>query len=376
MQGIGMEREKIFSGAKTVVVKIGTNVLTKTDGSLDTKYIARIAGQVAALKKRGRRIILVSSGAIGSGVRELGLKNFPRSIPMRQAAAAVGQSLLMQHYREQFRKHGIAVAQLLLTYDAFSRRATYLNLRRSLNELLAMGVVPVINENDPISISEIGAGFGDNDRMSAMVAGKLDASILVILSDVDGLYTGNPRRDRKAELIKTVFEVDSGIMKLAGGRGTVLGLGGMKAKVEAAQIAAESGCFTVIANGRTRDVLGRLFRGEELGTLFCALGKLASRERWIRFARSDGAILVDDGAKKALQGRKSLLPSGILGVNGSFARGSIVSIMSGNREFARGIADYSATELQKIKGMHTKNIKGVLGYSNGAAVKTCNLVLE
>lgn len=369
-----MERGKIFADAKKVVVKIGTNVLTKKDGTLDTKYVAQVVGQVAELKKNGRNVIIVSSGAIGSGVGELGMKTFPRRVSLRQAAAAVGQGVLMHHYRTEFGRRGIKVAQLLLTYDAFSSRATYINLRRSMNELLAMGVVPILNENDPISISEIGTGFGDNDRMGAMVAGKMDADLLVILSDVDGLYTGDPRREKNAEIIRAVAGIDARIKKLAGKRGSIRGLGGMKTKVSAAEMAAGFGCCTVIANGREHDVLSRLFSGEELGTLFYAVGKLTNRERWIKVSRSAGTIEVDAGAKNAVLARKSLLPSGISGVEGNFGKGDVVSLAFGNREFARGISEYSASELRKIKGRHTKNIKEVLGYSNGSVIKTENMV--
>ena len=353
-----------FEHVKRIVVKIGTSVLTKPDGSLDKKYMEEIARQACTLTRQGKEVIIVSSGAIGSGVKELGLEAMPRDIPTRQGAAAVGQSILMETWRGAFRKCGVKVAQLLLTYEAFSNRRTYLNLRNSMSILTKYGTIPIINENDPISVHEIEATFGDNDKLSALVAAKVDAELLVLLTDVSGLYDRNPKR-KEAKLIPEVRVITAEIERIGGEPGSWRTKGGMKTKIEAAKIAMKSNCNMIIANARERKVLTRILKGEELGTLFRA-SKIpyTNKERWIRFSKSHGTIKIDRGARDALMRGSSLLPSGILKVEGDFDTGDVVSINHTDQEIAKVIVDYSAEELNKIKGKHTDQIEKILGYKN------------
>ncbi len=353
-----------FQRVKRVVVKIGTSVLTRSDGSLDEKYMQDIAKQTNTLMKQGREVILVSSGAIGSGVKELGLGAMPRDIPSRQGAAAVGQSILMESWRSAFRRFGVKVAQILLTYEAFSNRRTYLNLRNSMSNLAKHGVVSIINENDPISVHEIEATFGDNDKLSALVASKVDAELLILLTDVNGLYDKNPKR-KDAKLIPEVKEITPTIERIAGEPGSWRTKGGMKTKIEAAKITMKSNCDMIIANAHEKEVLTRILKGDELGTLFKASkAGYTNKERWIRFSKSQGTIKIDEGARDALLRGANLLPSGILNVEGKFSAGDVVSIVYGTQEIAKGIADYSSEELDKIKGRQTVEIEKILGYKN------------
>ncbi|MFH0848448.1 MAG: glutamate 5-kinase [archaeon] len=349
---------------RKLVVKIGTSVLTKSDGTLDRSYMQQIARQTCTLMRQGKMVIIVSSGAIGSGVKELGLSDMPKDIPTKQGAAAIGQSILMETWRWAFRKYGAKVAQLLLTYEAFSNRRTYLNLRNSMTILTEHGVVPIINENDPISVHEIEATFGDNDKLSALVAAKVDAELLILLTDVNGLYDKNPRH-KDAKLISEVREITPTIEKMGGDPGSWRSKGGMKTKIEAAKIATKSNCSMIIANASQKNVLTRILKGEEIGTLFTTQGpSYTNKERWIRFSKSSGKIKIDKGARDALLRGASLLPSGILGVQGDFQAGDIVSLLYNGREIAKGVTDYSSQELQKIKGKQTYDIETVLGYKN------------
>jgi glutamate 5-kinase len=349
---------------KRVVVKIGTSVLTKPDGTLDRRYMKRIARQICSLAAQGREVVLVSSGAIGSGVKELGMSVMPRDIPTRQGAAAVGQSILIETWRIVFRECGVKVAQLLLTYEAFSNRRTYLNLRNSMSILTKYDVIPIINENDPISVHEIEATFGDNDKLSALVAGKVDAGLLILLTDVNGLYDKNPK-SKDAELITEVTEITHDIEKIGGEASSWRTKGGMKTKIEAAKIAMKSNCNMVIANARERDVLLRILAGEELGTQFKpSRASYTNKERWIHFSKSHGSVVIDEGAKKALLRGANLLPSGILRVRGTFNAGDVVSIIHIRKEIAKGVVDYSSEELNKIKGKQTNQIEKLLGYKN------------
>ena len=357
-----------FLGVKRVVVKIGTSVLTKHDGSLNMKYMQQIARQIYYLTRRGLEVIIVSSGAVGSGVKELGLETKPRDVPTRQGAAAVGQSILIETWRQALKKHGLKVAQILLTYENFSNRRTYVNLRNSMEILAKQGVIPIINENDPISVHEIEETFGDNDKLSALVASKVDAELLVLLTDVDGLYDKNPRH-KDARLITQVEKITSLIEQVGGDPGSWRSKGGMKTKIEAAKIAMKSGCNMVIANAREKDVVGRILRGERLGTLFKASkSRYTNKQRWIKFSRIHGVVKVDKGAKDALRHSGSLLPTGILGVEGRFDPGVVVSVTFSSREIAKGIVEYSSQELEKIMGKHTDQIEKILGYRNHESV--------
>lgn len=353
-----------FENFKRIVIKIGTSVLTRPDGTLNKNYMKQVARQVSKLIKEGRNVIIVSSGAIVSGVKELGLETMPRDIPSRQAAAAVGQSILIETWREVFCKHGIHVAQILLTYEAFSTRRTYINLRNSMTILTKRGTVPIINENDPISVHEIEATFGDNDKLSAMVAANTDAQLLILLTDVNGLYTKNPRH-QDAKLISEVTEITHAIERIGGDPGSWRTKGGMKTKIEAAKISTMSNCPMIIANARDREVITRIVEGEEIGTIFRpARSWHNSKDRWIRHSISKGIIVVDQRAGEALLKGGSLLPIGVVKVEGKFEVGNVVSISSHGSEIGKGVVDYSSEELNKIKGKHTNQIERILGYKN------------
>jgi glutamate 5-kinase len=365
-----------FRNSKQVVIKVGTSVLTKPDGTLNRTYMQQIAEQVSKLIKQERTVIIVSSGAIVSGSKGLGFEAMPKDIPSRQAAAAVGQNILMETWRTAFRKYKLQVAQILLTYEALSNRRTYINLRNSMRILAKHETIPIINENDPISVHEIESTFGDNDKLSALVAANTDSTLLVLLTDVNGLYTRNPRH-KDAKLISEVTEISPAIERIGGEPGSWRTKGGMRSKIEAAKIASRSNCAMVIANAREKNVIVRIIEGEEIGTLFTtAESPYSSRERWIRYSISNGSISIDQGAKEALLRGRSLLPSGIIQVGGEFEAGSIISILYDGREVAKGVVDYSSDELKKIKGEQTDNIEKILGYKNyDNAVRSENLAL-
>lgn len=346
---------------RRVVVKVGTNLLTCADG-IDNGRIDTIVDQIALLKKRGYQILLVSSGAIGMGKEELGLAGRVQQISMRQACAAIGQPLLMSSYRSSFSRHSILCAQILLTRDEMNNRKTYVNLRNSIGTLLELGVVPVFNENDVVSTAEIGSAFGDNDRMAAMVASKIDADLLVILSDISGLYTADPRKNPDAKLISDIERVDDDILSHAGGAGSALGTGGMRSKLIAARIAAMAGCASVIASGYEKDALVRILEGESLGSYINAEAKLHQRERWILNNSHKGSIKVDDGAKAALMEHKSLLPKGVIGVDGSFDKGDVVSITdSAGAPFAKAMVYYSSADIAVAAGHRSSELETILG---------------
>ncbi len=341
-----------------IVIKIGTNLLTK-EGlcGLRDEFIRDIARQISSL--RGHELIIVTSGAIGAGCTELGLKK-SRQIEVRQALASVGQSTVMRAYHDAFSRYSIKVAQILLTYEDFSNRNRYLNLRKAINKLLELHVVPIINENDPISVDEIGATFGDNDKLSALVAGKVNADMLIMLSDIDGLYDKNPKTSKDAKLVKNVTKITREIEMMAGKSGSVFAIGGMVSKIRAAKMAMESGCNVVVCNGRKKSILKKALAGEE-GTLFIASGRLKNKERWIKFSKSEGRILIDKGAEKAVKNKRSLLSIGIRTAEGHFEKNSIVDINS----IAKGITDYSSEQVIRLAGK-----KGTV------VVKSENIVLE
>ena len=360
-----IDRKELFKDLKRIVLKIGTTSLSNDDGSFNRQLTEDIAHQVAHLRKLGKTVIIVSSGAIGIGVLELKMASRPREIPLRQAAAAVGQNILMQEWMAAFNKHGLKVAQILLTYEAFSSRMTYLNLRNSISELLKAGVVPIINENDPICVHEIEATFGDNDKLSAMVASKVEAELLVLLSDIDGLYNKNPKKNKNAQLISLVEKITPEIEGYGGNPTSTKGVGGMRTKIEAAKITSMAGCHMLIANSAIKDVVIKAVNGDSVGTLFLARnGKFKNRTRWILLAKTSGKLMVDQGAKKVLLKGLGLLPSGIVDVGGTFDRGDIVDIECEKEVFAKGITDYASSELIKIKGKHSNLIEKILGYKN------------
>lgn len=360
-----IDRKELFCDLKKIVLKIGTSSLSNEDGSFNRRLTEDIARQVAHLRNLGKTVIIVSSGAIGIGVIELNMPTRPREIPLRQAAAAVGQNILMQEWMMAFKKHDLKVAQILLTYEAFSNRMTYLNLRNSISALLEAGVVPIINENDPICVHEIEATFGDNDKLSAMVASKVEAELLILLSDIDGLYNKNPKKNEDAELIRTVEKITPEIESYGGSPTSTKGVGGMRTKIEAARITSMAGCHLVIANSAVEDVVIKVTMGDNIGTLFLARnGKFKNRTRWIILSKASGKLIVDNGAKDAVKNGMGLLPSGIVEVVGTFDRGDIIEIEGEGKVFAKGMTDYTSSELNRIKGKHSDMIEKMLGYKN------------
>jgi glutamate 5-kinase len=347
-----------FSKAKRIVVKIGTNALTK-NGGIDSDYVRQIAAQISSVLKTGRQVVIVTSGAIGMGVGQLseyqGIR--PSGIRERQACAAIGQPLLMAEYRKSFLRYGITIAQVLLTTDVLNNRKTYLNLRNSIETLLNLSVVPILNENDSVSTEEIGSAFGDNDRLSALVASKIDADLLIMLTDIDALYDKDPRKFADAKPIPVVFEITEEIVRSAGGRGSQFSTGGMKTKIEAAKIASNAGCRMVLANGREKNVIERILAGEEIGTVFMPKRKLSNRERWILNNAPAGTIYIDDGAMQAIRNHKSLLPSGIISIDGSFEQGEVIML----NDKAKAVTNFSSSQLKTLAGKHTSEIKKLLG---------------
>lgn len=350
-----------FKNVKKIVVKVGTNLLSGKNG-IDRARIDSFTNQIAILRERGYSVLLVTSGAIGMGRKELSLKGPVKKISLRQACAAIGQPILMSAYRESFAKHNIVCSQVLLTRDEMNNRKTYVNLRNSIETLLELGVIPVFNENDVVSTSEIGTTFGDNDRMAAMVASKIDAEMLIILSDIEGLYTADPRKNEGAEFLSEIGHIDDKIMSYAGGAGSNLGTGGMKSKLKAALITAPAGCWCIIASGYTDNVLPRILDGEIIGSCFAPEEKLSQRQRWILNNSHKGMIIVDKGAENALRNHKSLLPKGIVAVKGSFDDGDVVQIAGPEgKAFAKAVVGHSSTTIALIKGHGKSDVAAILG---------------
>jgi len=358
-------RKKYISNAKKIVVKVGSAVLAEGQGQgLDEAVFANLAKGISELKKSDAEVVLITSGAIAIGMKKLGLKQRPASIPEKQAIAALGQGSLIALYEKAFNPLGEKVAQVLLTHDDLGNRQRFLNARNTLSTLLSYGIIPIINENDTVAVEEI--KFGDNDHLSALVTNLVEADLLVILTDIDGLFDKDPKKDKTAKLISVVKDVDQVVQGLVVDTAGVYGTGGMASKVEAAKKAAHFGVATIIANGRDSDVLNKVFSGADVGTLFLPMeDKLTSKKHWIAFsARPTGRIFVDDGAKDAiLKKGKSLLPSGITKIDGIFETGEVVHCVDQHgKEFARGAANYSSTEIEKIKGVKTTEIEKILGY--------------
>jgi glutamate 5-kinase len=353
--------------ARRLVVKVGTGLVTSPGVGADPARIAALAGAIAGARA-GREIVLVTSGAIAIGMARLGLAERPRSIPEKQAAAAVGQSALMWQWEAAFERHGLAVGQVLLTAHDIRDRARYLNARNTLLALLGFSVLPIVNENDTVAVDEI--KVGDNDNLSALVASLIEADLVVLLTDVDGLYTADPARDPAARKLDTVPAITDDITGLVWRRPDNQSVGGMTTKLEAAQKAAASGVPLVIASGRQDDALARILAGEPVGTLFLPKAdRLTARKRWIAFAvPPQGRLTVDAGALRALTGQgRSLLASGVVEVDGDFAAGDVVAVIAaagggGAREFARGLVNYDAGEVRKLRGAQSRDIERRLGY--------------
>jgi glutamate 5-kinase len=358
--------EGILHKRSTVVVKVGTNLLTDKHKGIRRERITQLARDVAFVRGLGHDVAIVSSGAIGAGVAALGLKSRPRTIPEKQATAAIGQPILMEEYQSAFRKLNVTVAQILLTNDDFTNRTRYINARNTMRALFSNGVVPIINENDTVAVDEI--RLGDNDNLSALVASLLGSDLLVILSDVDGLYTDDPARNSGAELIPVVDGISADIEKLARKSGSELGTGGMITKIQAARRCADAGIAMIITSGEDPSVLRQVLSGEFRGTLFLPRGdRLPVRKKWIGFvARTKGSVTVDDGARAALIVRHtSLLPSGILGITGEFRSNDTITVRdTAGVEIARGVTNYSSTDIEKIRGCKSSEIQKILGRSS------------
>jgi glutamate 5-kinase len=353
----------VIAQSTTLVVKVGSSLVTNEGRGLDAQAIERWAAQVVELGKLGKRVVLVSSGAIAEGMQRLGWTRRPHAMHELQAAAAVGQMGLAQCYESCFRAHGLHSAQVLLTHADMADRQRYLNARSTLRTLLGLGVVPVINENDTVVTDEI--KLGDNDTLAALVTNLIEADALIILTDQAGLFDSDPRKNSAAKLIASAEAMDAGLDALAGGAGT-LGRGGMLTKVQAARRAARSGAHTVIASGSEPDVLVRLARGERIGTLLAAhTVPLAARKQWLAdHLTVSGRVRLDAGAVKALvRDGKSLLPVGVTEVRGEFQRGEVVACLDPDgREVARGLANYSSSEARQILRRPSSEIEAVLGY--------------
>ena len=355
-------RRELLAGVKTLVVKVGTNVLSREDDQLDPERIASLAEQLHRLVATGRKVVLVSSGAIGAGMSLLGLKERPRDLAHLQAAAATGQAQLIHLYDVHLRPHGYHAAQLLLTANDFKNRSRYLNVRNTLLTLAEYPTIPIVNENDTVSIDEI--KLGDNDRLAAMVANLLPADLLIVLSVVDGLLTGDPK-DPASRRIPLVENFDDALMQVVGQSKSSLGTGGMKTKLEAVRTATAVGTHAIIAHGKHERVLDAIFSGDDVGTLFLAeQDALPAWKRWIGYTMPPkGKILVDAGAERAVcqQGR-SLLAIGIVGVEGAFQKGEVVALVSTDgREFARGLTNYDISTTHAIAGKRTEEISQILG---------------
>jgi glutamate 5-kinase len=371
-------RTILLAHVRRVVIKIGSGVISDEHG-LDPARIEALCQDIIHLRLRGYEVVVVSSGAVAAGKGDLGITGRPPTIPLKQAAAAIGQSRLMRTYKEALRPHGVTVAQVLLTRDDLANRRRYLNARNTLMTLLEYGVLPIINENDTVVVDEI--RFGDNDNLSAMVTNLVEAQLLVILSDVDGLYDSDPRLFPDARLITEVERISEEIEAMAGDSGGPLGTGGMATKVKAAKRATLCGAGTAIINGRTPQNLRHLFDGHEFGTYFLpARDPITARKHWIAFTKKPrGKLLLDEGARTAIiDSGKSLLPSGIRQIDGEFDRGDAVRLCTlDGREFAKGVTNYSSLELARIMGRKTREIEAILGYKYGdEIVHRDNLVVN
>lgn len=373
-----MDTRKDLRKAKRIVVKVGTSTITHETGKMNLFRMEKLVRELAGLANEGKEIILVTSGAIAVGQDRMGLKEKPKAIPARQALAAIGQGILMHVYEKLFAEYGQTAAQVLLTKENSARHHQYMNSRNALLSILKLHAVPVINENDAIAVDEI--KIGDNDTLSATVATLVDADLLIILSDIDGLYTGNPQSDKNAEFIPEIHEVTPAIEKMAGGAGSQRGTGGMYTKLQAAKIAVNSGVNMVIASGAQDGAIREIIEGHEVGTLFRAKElHLRVRKSWLAFGkRLSGDLIVDAGCERAmLEDGSSLLAAGILSVDGEFKENSTVRVLSSSgREIARGIVNYDADVLCRLIGRKTNEFPELLqGKIHEEVIHRDNMVL-
>jgi len=371
------QRKELLKGVNRVVIKVGSAVLTE-NGALHRPTIFRLSEEIAFLKKKGFQVTLVSSGAIAAGMGRLGIKKKPETIPQKQAVAAIGQGRLIQVYEEAFERFDLKVAQILLTRDDLTHRGRYLNARNTLTILLNWGIIPIINENDTVAVEEI--KFGDNDNLSALITHLIDGDLLIILTDLDGLYNRDPRQYPQAELVPVVEKVDGPIIRYTSINSGEWGLGGMRTKIKAARKVTLQGTPVIIANGRREGVLKEIIKGRPWGTLFLPEKHSLSRKKhWIAYTlKPRGEIILDEGARKALVEKgKSLLPSGIVAVKGRFGVGSCVRCLDQEgKRVAKGLVNYSSFDLEKIKGLKTSEIETRLEFKQSdEAIHRDNLVV-
>ncbi|MFT7470515.1 MAG: glutamate 5-kinase [Kiritimatiellia bacterium] len=364
--------------AKRWVVKVGSSLVTNDGRGLDLSAIEDWAGQLVAMQKLGIQVVLVSSGAVAEGVARLELKSRPKQVQLQQAAAAVGQMGLIQAYESCFMRHGVHAAQILLSHDDLSDRTRYLNARSTLTTLLEMGVIPVVNENDTVATAEL--CFGDNDTLAALVANLINADVMLILTDQDGLFDADPRNNTSAKLVASASATDGSLSAMAG-KGSSLGRGGMVTKITAAKLASRSGTNTLIANGREQQILSRLLEGEEIGTLLYTDSEpVTAKKQWLASQLTvKGSLVLDAGAVKVLKDSGcSLLAVGIKSLLGQFARGEVVSCLDeAGVEIARGLVNYDSNEIEKIKGRSSENIENLLGYAGEEEIiHRDNLILD
>lgn len=357
-------RQEVTATAEKIVVKVGTRVLTDAQGKLDLQRMNALANQLVAIADSGRQVVLVSSGAVGAGMNRLSMETRPTDVATLQAIAAVGQTDLMQTYQKLFQEQGRLAAQVLLTANELDDRVSYLNVRNTLLELLELQAIPIVNENDTVSVDELQTTFGDNDQLAGLVTNLMGAQLLIILSDVDGLFTGNPEDDT-SELVPTVTSLDETIAGYVQESSGGLGTGGMGSKLQAVRMVTSAGENAVIANGRESEVLTRILTGESLGTLFVAEGKtLSPWKRWLRFsAQTQGTIVLDKGACAAIQQEgSSLLAIGIIGHQGHFNKGDVIQLCNeAGEELARGLTNYNSDELEQIRGHRSEEFQQILG---------------
>jgi len=357
-------RKKILGKSRRIVVKVGSSILASVEKGLLYEVFSRLTKEISDLKRSGYEIVLVSSGAIAAGMEKLGYKTRPQAITQKQATAAVGQTRLMKIYEDYFSRYQQMVAQVLLTHDDLSHRRRFLNARNTLLTLLELGIIPIINENDTVVVDEI--KFGDNDNLSALITNLIGADLLIILTDIEGLCDSDPRVNPHARCIPLVEEIDVDLEGIVGETKSEISVGGMISKIQAARKASRFGIPTVVARGTKERVLHQILKGKEIGTLILPKkNALSSRKHWIAFnPKPKGDVIVDDGAKKAIVQRgKSLLPSGVVKIRGNFNRGDLVTCLGPRgKEFARGLVNYSATELEKVKGLRSNQIESTLGY--------------
>jgi len=349
---------------KKIVIKVGSSILIDETGKPKKKWLQELSKDIKDLIKKKKQIVIVSSGAIAMGCQHLKIKKSGLKVDKSQAVASIGQIELMNFYKKTFDKSKIKISQILLTLDDTEQRRRSINARRTIDNLLTMGIIPIVNENDTTATTEI--KYGDNDRLAARVSQIIGADCLILLSDVDGLYTDNPKKNKETKFINTVKEIDENIKKYATRTENLYGSGGMKTKIDAAKICQLSGCYMVIANGNNKNPIKKILKNKKCTWFLPRISKLDARKQWIIGSIAPkGEVIIDQGAAKAINNGKSLLPAGVKKVNGLFKKGDHILVKDqSNNECARGLASFSSNEIEKIKGSHSSKIKNILGYSS------------